>query len=559
MVEFRKYQHVEKFGTTEVEGIELGEVVIFPKLDGTNGSVWLGDDGKIRAGSRKRELSIDDDNAGFYAYISQHKGIRSLLKEHPHWRLYGEWLCLSGDTVIRKTSGGKNGNYMTLREMYAFSQKKIVDTQKWTTKDGTMKENKVKRSKSWWDRKGYPSIFSLYMDEDIIKANKIKGIFYTGTKKVFLVTTRKGYSIKSSPDHLFFTPHGFVALKDLNNNDCVAISPLSNMGRKKRTYGTGTNYMYKTIYEYRDSIGACERCGNTTCLEVHHKDGNLNNNQIENYEVVCVDCHKASDVHKKKFTGFVYGYEFDKIVSIVDAGEDDCYDISMEGEGDNAANFVANGFLVHNCPHSLKTYKDDAWRKFYVFDVLYDSPEDDDVEYIPFNYYQESLDIHGIDYIIPLCTMKNPSYENLVKALESNTFLIKDGKGTGEGIVIKRYDYVNRYGRTTWAKMVTNDFKVKHTKEQGIPEILTKQMVEQRIADIYCTEWLIEKEYQKIATEHDGWHSECIPELLGRVYYELIREECWKFVKELKNPTINFKTLHGLVIQKIKQVKPELF
>ena len=65
-MKFRKYQHIERFGTTEVSQIEFGECFIFPKIDGTNASVWL-DDGEICAGSRQRQLSIEADNAGFYA------------------------------------------------------------------------------------------------------------------------------------------------------------------------------------------------------------------------------------------------------------------------------------------------------------------------------------------------------------------------------------------------------------------------------------------------------------------------------------------------------------
>ena len=42
-MKFEKYQHVERFGTSEVEGIELGRTYVFPKLDGTNASVWLED------------------------------------------------------------------------------------------------------------------------------------------------------------------------------------------------------------------------------------------------------------------------------------------------------------------------------------------------------------------------------------------------------------------------------------------------------------------------------------------------------------------------------------
>lgn len=30
---FIKYQHLERFGNTEVEGIEVGTVYVFPKID----------------------------------------------------------------------------------------------------------------------------------------------------------------------------------------------------------------------------------------------------------------------------------------------------------------------------------------------------------------------------------------------------------------------------------------------------------------------------------------------------------------------------------------------
>lgn len=48
---FHPYQHVEKLGTAEVDGILDGTVYVFPKLDGANASVWL-DDGEVKCGSR---------------------------------------------------------------------------------------------------------------------------------------------------------------------------------------------------------------------------------------------------------------------------------------------------------------------------------------------------------------------------------------------------------------------------------------------------------------------------------------------------------------------------
>ena len=300
-MEFKKYQHIERFGTEEVEAIELGEVVIFPKIDGCNGSVYMGDDHFIKSASRNRELTIDNDNQGFCAYVLQNDNLLYYMEEHPEHRLYGEWLV----------------------------------------------------------------------------------------------------------------------------------------------------------------------------------------------------------------------------------------------------------------PHSLKTYRKEAWRKFYIFDVCVDCG--DGLEYIPYDIYQPMLEEFNLDYIIPICKIKNGNYEYFQKAIEKNFFLIEDGQGLGEGIVLKNYDYYNKYGRQTWAKMVTNEFKEKHARVMGIPDIEATKMVEDSITEKYCTAAFIEKEYAKIVSEKDGWQSRYIPELLGRVFSELIKEESWNMIKEYKNPRINYKILNALVIQKVKQVKVNIF
>ena len=303
-MEFQKYQHIERLGTEEVQDIELGKLLVFPKIDGTNGSVWLSDEGIVQAGSRNRHLTLDDDNQGFYAYIIEHDGIRKYLEQHPRHRLYGEWLV----------------------------------------------------------------------------------------------------------------------------------------------------------------------------------------------------------------------------------------------------------------SHSFQNYRDDAWHKFYVFDIVMEyNDEEQGFEYIPYDNYQPQMEKYGIDYVVPICKMTNGSYDAFLKAIEKNTFLVKDDMGVGEGIVIKNYDYKNKYGRITWAKIVTNEFKEKNAKAMGIAELKAKKMSEEEIVDNYCTEAFIEKEYAKIVADRGGWQSKYIPELLGRVFSELIKEESWNFVKALKYPTINYKTLNSLVVSKIKQVKPEIF
>lgn len=208
-------------------------------------------------------------------------------------------------------------------------------------------------------------------------------------------------------------------------------------------------------------------------------------------------------------------------------------------------------------PHSLKTYKDDAWKKFYIFDVAL-TKEDGTLEYIPYDIYKPMLDEYNLDYIAPIRIVKNGSFENFVNCTRENTFLIKDGFGVGEGVVIKNYDFYNKYGRQTWAKIVTTEFREEHTKVFGAP-ISNYYVVEQEIVDKFVTQAFVDKEFEKIKVEKEGWKSQYIPIFLGKVWHELIVEESWNIVKQFKNPTINFKRLNALTIKKVKELKSEVF
>lgn len=50
----------------------------------------------------------------------------------------------------------------------------------------------------------------------------------------------------------------------------------------------------------------CENCGLTTWLdqpiplELHHIDGNRNNNVLENYQLLCPNCHALTDSYRGK-------------------------------------------------------------------------------------------------------------------------------------------------------------------------------------------------------------------------------------------------------------------
>lgn len=294
-----KYMHVERLGTEAVEDLLVGKVYIFPKIDGTNGVVWF-ENGEVHGGSRKRELSIESDNAGFFAYIRRQDNIKGYLAAHPDRILYGEWLV----------------------------------------------------------------------------------------------------------------------------------------------------------------------------------------------------------------------------------------------------------------PHTLKTYRDDCWRKFYVFDVGV-MGEDGRTSYLSYDQYAVELNKFSIDYLPPLGIATNPTIEFVRNRAENNYYLMQP-ECIGEGVVCKNYKFFNKYGHQIWGKLVRNEFKDKHYKTMGCPNVECIS-VEREIVNGYVTQSFVDKEFDKIRIAENGWNSKLIPRLLNTVYNTLIVEETWNFIKEFKSPTVDFKQLQQLSFAKVKELRPDIF
>lgn len=94
MAYYKSFTHVERLGKEETDGILNGVCYISPKLDGTNALVWY-QDGEIHAGSRTRKLTVENDNAGFYAWVNsddeEATQLREMLKDNRHLIVYGEF------------------------------------------------------------------------------------------------------------------------------------------------------------------------------------------------------------------------------------------------------------------------------------------------------------------------------------------------------------------------------------------------------------------------------------------------------------------------------------
>ena len=203
-------------------------------------------------------------------------------------------------------------------------------------------------------------------------------------------------------------------------------------------------------------------------------------------------------------------------------------------------------------PHTIKYYEDNAWANFYVFDVM-----DDNDKYLPYEEYVELLEKHNILYIPALAVLNNPTYEDISSYFNKVKFLVKEGCGMGEGIVIKNYQYTNKFGNKIWAKIVLEEFKSSR-KSNKIKQKYDSDLVEERIVEKYITKSFVEKEYAKLLV--DGvFDNKSIPRLLNTIFYSLIAEDAWDFVKEFKKPTVNFKTLEFLCRERVKSFLPMVF
>ena len=64
------------------------EMVITEKIDGTNGCIFIGEDGEFLVGSRSRWITPENDNHGFARWVYDHKNELMSLGPGRH---FGEW------------------------------------------------------------------------------------------------------------------------------------------------------------------------------------------------------------------------------------------------------------------------------------------------------------------------------------------------------------------------------------------------------------------------------------------------------------------------------------
>lgn len=201
-------------------------------------------------------------------------------------------------------------------------------------------------------------------------------------------------------------------------------------------------------------------------------------------------------------------------------------------------------------PVTIKRYKLEAQKKFYVFDIF----DTETGKYVSYDDYSVMFDYiyTNINYIPLIAKLENPTEEEVRKYLDqTGKFLITEG--LGEGIVIKNYQFVNKFGRTTWAKVLTEDFlKTKQVHRQENRENKLENMVEYKISNLLTTEHISKEKSKLLENKGTEWSDKYIFELMNRVYFEFLHDNLDIILKKFHNPTINFSIVRKLTDKKVK-------
>ena len=216
--------------------------------------------------------------------------------------------------------------------------------------------------------------------------------------------------------------------------------------------------------------------------------------------------------------------------------------------------------------HTIKTYSEDAWKKFYVFDVYEYAPDEDkpflteDEEngiLLNFDALKSDLEEFGIEYIPVMAILKNPTIDDIAELAKQNHYLMPDDSNIGEGIVCKQYGFKNKWGRETWGKFVAEEFFNKKEKLRSKNHEV-KSDFEAKIAQEYITDTVIKKEYAKVKNEFpNAKRNELIGRTLNAAYEAFITEDLVTAVRNNKNCTINFRFLKKQSDHRVKEVLGE--
>lgn len=302
------------------------------------------------------------------------------LSEHNHWTPFGHaslsfhitapifvarqlvkhtvGLCISGEseiTFVKKANGNSNGTY----------KRKLSDI--WKMWSGQIKYQSGKKGRLNISK---CNIRVFNEETNRFETSHITNVIDSGIKDVWLLTDEFGNNIKTTEDHKFLTSDGWKKVMDINTNDLIVSPERGEVFSEKKNYRCDSPDVIARR-NFRNTVKSnkiiCNKClfefDKQNC-EVDHilsiRNGGSHDN--ENLQFLCKNCHKNKTLSENtKSINSTLLPKYTKIVSKIFIGQEQCFDLSV----DKIHNFVANGFVVHNCWNEVSRRYVDSEPEFY--------------------------------------------------------------------------------------------------------------------------------------------------------------------------------------------------
>lgn len=195
-------------------------------------------------------------------------------------------------------------------------------------------------------------------------------------------------------------------------------------------------------------------------------------------------------------------------------------------------------------------YTETAYKQFYLFDIR---PSDE--EKTPYMDPAEVVEIakkYGINHAELFAVIENPTVEQIQEYVGKTMLGDK-----GEGVVIKNFGFLNKFGDPVYAKIVTQEFKEDNSLVFGGNNKHSETYWEQYVVNEYITLARVQKIMNKLQPLVDKrLGMEHTARVIQTVYHDMITEEIWAIQKKV--PVLDFKHLSRLATRKAAKMYHDL-